>query len=155
LHEVVEIPTQLFGAAADTCRPDDAAHAFGRSQIFEGLANDFAVFARDAPRDAARTRAVRHQYEEAAREADEGGKGCALVAALLLVDLNDDLLVLAENVAYLHALALLGLADEVLAGNFLERQKAMALRAVIDKGRLERRLYARDAPFIDICFTLL
>jgi hypothetical protein len=46
--------------------------------------------------------------------------------------------------------------DLVIVGmNFAERQEAVAITAVIDEGRLQRRLYARDLGEIDVAAKLL
>jgi hypothetical protein len=45
-------------------------------------------------------------------------------------------------------------AAEVFLGDFLERQEAVALRAVFDERRFETRLYAGDSALIDIGFFL-
>jgi hypothetical protein len=47
-----------------------------------------------------------------------------------------------------------GLRAEVLLGDFLQRQEAVALRAVFDERRFETRLDAGDSAFIDIGFFL-
>ncbi len=154
-QQVVHVPAQLFGAAADAGGAHDAAHAVGRREILERLAHDVALLALDASRDAAGARVVRHQDDEPAREADVGGERRALRAALFLVDLDDDLLAFAQNVADLDALALLGLADEVLAGDFFERQEAVPRNAVIDEAGLETRFDPSDAAFVDVGLALL
>ncbi len=46
------------------------------------------------------------------------------------------------------------LRSEVLLGDFLQRQEAVALRAIFDERRFEARLYAGDSAFIDIGFFL-
>src|SRR5204862_489486 len=49
----------------------------------------------------------------------------------------------------------IGNRDLVIVGmNFAERQKAMAIAAVFDKGGLQRRLYARDLGEVDIAAQL-
>ena len=45
-------------------------------------------------------------------------------------------------------------ALEVLAGDFLQRQEAVTLRAVIDEAGFEARLDPRDAAFVDVGFFL-
>src|SRR5690606_36311091 len=109
-------PFELFRAAAYAGRTDDAAHAFRHFEVLERLADRVALLALDAPRDATCARVVRHQDDESAREADERRQRGAFRAALLFIDLNDDLLAFAQDLADLHTLARLGLLDEVLAG---------------------------------------
>ena len=41
-----------------------------------------------------------------------------------------------------------------LAGDFLERQEAVAVFAVVDEARFERRLDTGDDTFVDIAFAL-
>jgi hypothetical protein len=55
------------------------------------------VLALDAARNAAAARVVRHQHQVAAGQRDEGGQGGALVAALVLVDLDDQFLAFLER----------------------------------------------------------
>ena len=62
-------------------------------------------------------------------------------------------LALGEQFADVHAAALRLLA-EVVPGDFLQRQEAVALRAVVDEAGLERGLDARDPAFIDVGFFL-
>src|SRR5690606_11022838 len=97
-QEVVEIPAQLLDAAADARRAHDAAHALRGVQLLERLADDVPVLAGDPAGDPAGAGVIRHQDEEASREADVGRERRALRAALLLLYLDDDLLVLAEDV---------------------------------------------------------
>ena len=47
-----------------------------------------------------------------------------------------------------------GLLAEVFLGDFLQRQEAVALRAVIDEAGFERGLDAGDSAFIDVGFFL-
>ena len=44
---------------------------------------------------------------------------------------------------------------EVLLGDFLERQKAVALLAVVDEGGFQRRLHARHHRLVDVALSLL
>ena len=86
-------------------------------------------------------------------EADEGGERGALGAALLLLDLDDEFLAFGEQLADVHPAALRLLA-EVLLGDFLQRQEAVALRAVVDEAGFERGLDAGDPAFVDVGFFL-
>ena len=116
--------------------------------MLHGLLERLPVFTLDAARDAAGTGVVRHQHHVAAGQADEGGEGSTLVAALLLLDLDDDFL------AFLQQLADVGFAFrvriEILAGDFLQRQEAMTLRAVIDEAGFQGGFDAGDPAFVDI-----
>ena len=112
-----------------------------------------AVVAFDAARDAAGGRRVRHQHHVAAGQRDERGQGGALVAALVLVDLDDDFLAFAQE--FLDAgLVVVDASLEVVAGDFLQRQEAVALAAVFDEGRFERRLEPGDAALVDVGLLL-
>ena len=77
--------------AADAGGASDDAHPLRDAELVHRLAQLVAILALDAARDAAAPRVVRHQDEIAAGEADEGRQRGALVAALVLFDLNDDL----------------------------------------------------------------
>ena len=125
----------------------------GIDELVHDLAHLVAVFAFDAARHATRARVVRHEHQEAAGERDERGEGGALVAALFLLDLDDDFLALGEQVAHVGAPAV-GVLAEVVLGDFLQRQEAVTFRAVIDEAGLERGLDARDSSFVDVGFLL-
>ncbi len=47
-----------------------------------------------------------------------------------------------------------GCCAEVILGDFLQRQEAVACGAVVDEAGLERGLDARDSAFIDVGFFL-
>ena len=107
-----------------------------------------AFFALDAARYAAAARIVRHQHEVAAGERDVSRERRALVAALVLVDLDDQFLAFAQlilDAGARIAIAVLAVAFggtaaglQILTRDFLERQEAVALGAVVDEARLER-----------------
>ena len=85
--------------AADAGGAHDRAHAVGNLHLVERFAQLLAVLAFDAARHAAGAGVVRHEHEEAAGEADEGRERGALVAAFLLLDLDDDFLAFVEQLA--------------------------------------------------------
>ena len=153
MQQVVEVPLHFFAGAAETGGAHDQAHVARGDQAIEGFAQFVALFAFDAARDAAGTRVVRHQYQVATGQADEGGQGCALVATFLFFDLNDDFLAFLEHVFDVDAT--LGSLAEVFAGDFFEGEKAVALRAEVDKSGLEAGFDASNATFIDVGLLLL
>ncbi len=153
LQQVVQVPLQFFQRAADAGGAGDQAGAAGDFQLIHDFAQFLAVFAFDAARDAAATRIVGHQHQVAAGQRDVGGQCRALVAALVLFDLNDQFLAIAEDVLDAR-LAGIDAGLEVGAGNFLERQEAVTLGAVIDKGRFETGLDAGDDCLVDIALAL-
>ena len=104
LQQVVEVPLQFFGVAADAGGADDHAHVVGDLQLVHRFLERGAVVALDAARDAAGGRRVRHQHHVAAGQRDERGQGRALVAAFFLVDLDDDFLAFAQEFACRPAL---------------------------------------------------
>ena len=154
LQQVTEIPLQLFAAASDGRRAGDQAHSRRHRQLVHHLAQFGSLGALDAARDAATARVVGHQHQIAAGEADEGGQGGTLVAPLILVDLDDQLLALTQRFldrrpAGVHP----GL--EVGARDFLEWQKTVSFRPVVDKRRLQTGLDAGDDRFINVALSLL
>src|SRR6185369_4568310 len=168
LNEVVQVPLQLFGRAPDTGGARDDAHPGGNVELVDRVAQLVALLALDAPRDAASARIVRHQHEIAAGEGDVRGERRALVAALVLVDLDDQLHAFAQLLVRTSATAAFAVAVvapaaviaaaaalEVLARDFLERQEAVAFGAVIDEARLETGLDAGDDGFVDVALALL
>ena len=98
LHEVAQIPLELFAGASDGRSAADDAHPLRDLELVDDIAKLVAVFAFDTPRDAAAARVVRHQHEIAAGETDKAGERGALVSALVLVDLDDDFLAFVERV---------------------------------------------------------
>ena len=153
-EQIIEIPLQLFGVAADAGGADDHAHFVGDGQHVHRRFQRGAVVAFDPARNAAGGRRVGHQHHVAAGQRDERGQGCALVAALFLVDLDDDFLTLAQQLLD-PGLVVVHTGLEVVAGDFLQRQEAVALAAVFDERRFQRRFEPGDPAFIDVGFLLL
>jgi single-stranded DNA-specific DHH superfamily exonuclease len=96
LQQVVQVPLQFFGVAADAGGAGDDAHALAlrAGPWFRAVP---ALFALDAARNATAARVVGHQHQVAAGQRDEGGQGGALVAALFLLDLDDQFLAFAQR----------------------------------------------------------
>ena len=153
LHEVAHVPLQFLDRAADAGRAGDDAHAMGHFQLVDECPELVAVLALDAARNAAAAGIVRHQDEVASGEADEGGEGRALVAALVLLDLDDELLAFLERVLDARP-ADLGAFLEVALGDFLEGQEAVPFLAIVDEGGLETGLDPGDYAFIDVALAL-
>src|SRR5688572_4153641 len=97
--EVVEVPLQLLRRAPYARRAHNRAHAVRDLQVVHRLAELLAVVALDAARYSARARVVGHEDQEAPCQADEGRERRTLVAAFLLLDLDDQLLAFLEQVA--------------------------------------------------------
>ncbi len=154
IEEIVEVPAQLFRASADTRGAHDTPHPFRGIQVLQGLAHDIAVLPGDAPGYAPRAGVIRHEDEKSPSKADESRQCGTLVTAFLLLHLNDDLLTFLQDVFDLDTLTFLRLADEVFAGDFLERQKAVTLRPIVDERSFETGFDSGQAPFVYICFPL-
>ncbi len=153
LQQVVQVPLQFFCLAADGGRAGDQAHPVRDLQLVHGFAQFGTLVAIDAARDTAATRIVRHEHQVAAGQRDVGGQGGALVATLVLVDLNDQFLTFLEGLVDL-GLAWLNARLEVAAGDFLERQETVSFRAVVDEAGFERRFDAGDDTLVNVAFTL-
>jgi hypothetical protein len=80
-------------------------------------------------------------------------EGRALVAALVLVHLDDDFLALAQQLAD-AGLVRVDAGLEVVAGDLLQRQEAVALGAIVDEGRLEGGFEPGDAALVDVGLLL-
>lgn len=100
-----------------TIRPMSA----GALRPFRASRRLVALFAFDTTGDAAGAQVVRHQHQVTAGQADEGGQGGALVAALFLLDLDDDFLAFAQD--FLDVDPAFGGFLEVFAGDFFEGRK--------------------------------
>ena len=151
-EQVFEVPGELLGATVDTGRAQDDAHALGNFDVIEGLAGKVAFGADDAPRDAAGARLVRLEDDEATCQADEGRESRALVAALFLVDLDDNVLALAQDFLDVRFAARFRLLDEVLARNLFEGEEPVAFCAVVNERRFEAWLDAGYFAFVDVGF---
>ena len=153
LEQVVQVPLQLGRGAADAGGARDQAHALRVLELVEVFLQLFAVFAFDAARDAAAARVVRHQHQVAAGQRDEGGQRRALVAALFLLDLDQQFLAVADRVLDARG-AHVGAFAEVVLRDFLERQEAVAVFAVVDEAGFERGLDARHDGLVDVALAL-
>ena len=154
LEQVVQVPLQLGRGAANACCAGDDGHALGVFQLVHRFFELGPVVALDAAADTATTGVVGHEHHVTARQADEGGQGCALVAALFFFDLHQEGLAFFDDV--LDACLADGHAfSEVLARDFLEGQKAVAVFAVIHKAGFERGLDAGHDGFVNVAFALL
>ena len=153
LEQVVQVPLQFGRAAADAGGAGDDAGAGRVFQLVHCFFELGAVFTFNAARDATAAWVVRHQHDVAPGQRHKRGQGCALVAALFFFDLDQQLLAFADHIVDA------GLVDrhalrEVLARDFLERQKAVAVFAVIDKTRFQRRLDAGDDGLVNVALAL-
>ena len=153
LEQVVQIPLQLFGGAADRGSAGDETHSRGYFELVHDLAQFGALVTLDTPRHAAAARVVGHQHEVAAGQRDVGGEGGALVAALVLLDLDDQLVTFLEDVLRTD-LALVAVAAEIAAGDFLEGQKAVAICSVIDKSGFKAGFDPGDDGLVDVALAL-
>ncbi len=154
LQQVVEVPLQLFERPADACGARDHTHAGRDLELGDQVAQLVAVLALDAAADATAARVVGHQHQIATCQTDVGGERRTLVAALVLVDLNDQLKAFLDPVRG-PALNRLGVAGKTTLGDLFKRQKTVAIGAVIDEHRFETRLDAGDPCLVDVGFALL
>ncbi|KAF4531234.1 hypothetical protein B566_EDAN019292 [Ephemera danica] len=150
---VDQVPLQFSSRTPDARGAGDQAHAFGVFKLVEVFLQLFAVFALDAARNATAARVVGHQHQVAAGQADKGGQGRALVAALFLFHLHQQFGAFLDGVADLGVLHIHAFA-EVIAADFLERQEAVAVFAVINEAGFERRLDPRDHGLVDVALAL-
>ncbi len=88
LEQVIQVPLQLGGIAADAGGAGDDAHAIGVFKLVKSRLEFGAVVALDAPAHTAATWVVGHQHHIAAGQADKSGQCRALVAALFFFDLH-------------------------------------------------------------------
>src|SRR5690606_16294369 len=153
LQQIIQVPLQLFGAAAEAGGAHDHAHVGRNVQAVQCFTQFVALFALDATGDTTGAGVVRHQHQIAAGQADEGGEGSALVAALFLVDLDDDFLAFLEYI--LDVDPAFGLFGAVFAGDFLQRQDALRFGCELDSCGLVLGLDAVRAALVDGGLLLL
>ena len=151
--QIVEVPLEFLDGTADAGRTHDGPHALRHHQGVHDALDLVAILALDATADAARARIIGHQHQKTPGERDEGGEGGAFIAALFLVHLHDDILPFLQDLAHVDAPAR-GVLQEVLPGDLLQRQEAVALGAVVDEAGFKRRLNARYARLVDVGFFL-
>ena len=152
-EQVVQVPLQFGGAATDAGGARDDGHALGVFELVHRLLEFGAVIALDAAAHATAARVVGHQHHIAAGQGHEGGQGRALVATLFLFDLDQQLLAFLDHVLD-AGLAGRDAFGKVLARDFLERQEAVAVLAVVDETGFERGLDAGDDGLVDVAFAL-
>ena len=146
---------QLFERTADARGPGDDAHARRNVELGDGVAQFVAVLAFDAPRHAAAARIVGHQDQIASRQRHERGQRGALVAALVLVDLDDEFLAFLDRVLDAQLGRVRIRVPEIGAADFLEGEKAVPFRPIVDEAGFERRFDPGDDAFVDIALALL
>jgi len=149
LDQVIEVPLQFFGVAAEPGGADDHAHFIGQLQIIHGVLEVLPVLAFDPARYAAGLGVVRHQHQVTAGQADEGGQRRALVAAFFLLDLDDQFLAFLDQFAD-AGLVRIDAAREIFAADLLERQEAVAVGAVFDEAGFQAGFDPGDAALVDI-----
>ena len=149
LQQVVEVPLHFFAGAAQAGSAHDQAHVGRSVEAIQRFTQFVALFTFDAAADAAGTRVVRHQHQVTTGQADEGGQGCALVAAFFFLDLDDDFLAFLEHVLDVDAAAFRRLG-EIFAGDFFEGEEAVAFGAEVDESGFEAGFNAGDAAFVDV-----
>ncbi len=155
-EQVVQIPLQLFRGAPHPGRAHDQPHTLGHVEGGHGFFELGAVIPLDTARHTARTGVIGHEHQIATGQTDEGGQGRPLVATLFLVDLDDELLAFLQGFLENDTpFFIRRFRGKIISGNFLERQEAVTLGAVIDENGFEARLDAGDDGLVDIGLFLL
>ena len=154
LYEVIQVPLQFFCATADSNRTNDHAHALRDVELTHRFAQLIPVFTLDLPRDTPDARIVRHEHHVATSQADEGGQCGAFRAAFFFIDLDDKFLTFTDQLLNDQFVAAVGLLFEILAGDFFQREKAVAVGPVIDKCGFEAWFDSSDTCFVDTGFFL-
>ena len=130
LHQVVEIPLQLFSRTTNGSGTGDQTHAFRDGQLGHCVTQFRTVIPFDTARNTAATRIVWHEHQITTGQGDIGRQGSPLVATLIFVDLNDEFLTLFQGFLHFRA-ATFAIRCVVFAGDFLEGQEAMAVSTVV------------------------
>ena len=89
LEQVVDVGLKLLRGPSDPGGTDDEAYSVRNVESAQRFPKLRALLSLHAPGDSTRAGIVRHQDQVAPREADECGQRGALVAAFLLLDLDD------------------------------------------------------------------
>ena len=152
-EQVVQVPLQLGGAAANAGGAGNDGHAIGVFQLVHGFFELCAVVALDATADTAAPWVVGHEHHIATGQRDERGEGRAFVAALFLFHLDQHFLTLFDHILD-AGLGSRHIAREILFGDFFERQKAVTFFTIVDETSLKRRFDAGDHGLVNIAFAL-
>ena len=151
LQQVVQVPLQFFGATAQPCGANNDPHFIGDGQRAQGFLELLAFLTLNATGNTAGPGVVGHQYQIAAGQADEGGEGGAFIAALFFGHLDNDFLAFLDDFLDVDAtLDIFRVFLEVLAGNFLEREKTVAFSAEVHEGGFQGGFYPGDLAFVDV-----
>ncbi len=153
-EQVIQIPLQFIGIAANASSTGNDAHAAWILKLIKCLLEFLPVFSLDASADTAATRVVGHQHHVTSCQAHERGECGTLVATFFFFHLDNEFLAFANHV--LNACLADGYARcKVLAGNFLEWQKTMTVFAIVNKAGFQAGLNPGDHRFVDVAFALL
>ena len=153
LQQVVQVPLQFRGCAANACGARNDGHALGVVQLVHGFFELCAFFALNATRNATTTGVVGHQHHITASQRDEGGQSCALVATFFFFDLHQQLLAFLDHIIDAR-LAGGNAFGKVLLGDFLEGQETVAVFTVVHKTSFQRGLYACHHGFVNVALAL-
>ena len=126
--EIVEVALDFDLGALESSGPDDQPHCRRQVEVAHDRLQALAVGAvGNLPADPAAMRRVRHQHAIAAGQAQIGGQRRALVAALLLDDLDQQHLAALDDVLDLVAAAKrLALLPQLVSGRFVDRRSVGA-----------------------------
>ena len=152
MQQIVQIPLQIFSRAAKTGGADNHPHLGGNSQLAHDFAQLGPFIAFNATGDASGTRVVGHQYQVATGQTDQRGQGCALVAALFLIDLYDDLSAFLDDIFDVGTTA--SVTGEVFTGDLFQGQKAVPVGAKVNKSGLKAGFNAGYFGPVDVGFLL-
>ena len=153
-QQVAQIPLDFLVGPADAGGAPDHAHALRNGQSVDDFLQFIAVLTLGPARHTAATSIVGHEHQVPASQADDRGEGSTLVAALILLDLDNEFLTFADSILDPCCRGV-DPFTEIRARNLLERQEAMPLGAVFDERGFETGLDARDDRLVDIAFSLL
>ena len=154
MNQVVEIRLQFFARTTNARSANDDAHLVWYAHALHCFTQLSALIAFNATRDSACTCIIWHQYKIAASQAHLSRQGCAFVAALFFVNLNDDFLAFFQNLFDIDATGARIFA-EIFSGDLFEGEEAMAFGAKIHKRGFEARLDTGDLTLVDVRFLLL
>ena len=155
LQAEAQIPLQRFSGFADARGTYDKTHAVRQLKARQRFFQLGTIVTFDTARNTAGARVIRHQYQVAAGQADEGRQRSAFITTLFFINLNNDFLTFTQNILNVRTTMRAVIGREVFAGNFFEGEETMTLSAVIDKRGFKARFNTSDFAFVDVRFFLL